>query len=187
MITVKDLTNGREYRGQSVDTIARRIYGESAFTRLISETGYNMPYRRYHVCKTNRYGTHILTTFVTYDVGTKARSEPKGSSNTKCVTSRNVKSDPGWNKVPGRSAYTAPGGWKVEKVGSIWNLWGPNGFTGSYPTLTEAGRFVCLTKGASSNRKKRTTGKQGGPKTKSTTRKTCGRKTTKKPKTSRGA
>lgn len=70
----------------------------------------------------------------------------------------NVQSDPGWNQV-GKSAYVAPGGWKVEKVGSVWNLWGPNGFSGSYPTLTEAGRYVCLVKGSSPDKTTRKTGK----------------------------
>lgn len=78
---------------------------------------------------------------------------PQASKNTEARTSRNkrrqtppnVQSDPGWTK-DGAGAYSASGGWRVEKVSGVWNLWGPNGFSGSYPTLSEAGRFVCLAK-----------------------------------------
>lgn len=69
-------------------------------------------------------------------------SKPKGSRCDGKHPPSNVQNDPGWIRVEGQNAYTALGMWKVEKSGRVWNLWGPNGFTGSYPTLSEAGRAV---------------------------------------------
>mgnify|MGYP000802084380 CR=1 FL=1 len=67
MIEIKDLLDGEIYHGKSVETIARRLYGQNAKVRKEHQSAFEPVYAIYTVTKTDRYGTHVLTRFYTTD------------------------------------------------------------------------------------------------------------------------
>lgn len=81
MIEVKNLADGEMYRGKTVETIARRLYGKNVGVRLESSPAFNPPYRSYLVTRTDRYGTHVITTLIVYADATSSSAKP---SKTKC-------------------------------------------------------------------------------------------------------